>query len=304
MNRYTYCPIQYVHDPTSGEALNVGVLIYSPEAEFVDLKIEPRFGRLSGAFADFQGQHYGAVRLQLQRAVLRLERDWWGVRGPSLAPGFGLPDDVEGVMNGLLLDRGLSLQPGPARSGVAENLEDELGLLYELKVARQFNYDRPARRNDEQVWAAFQPDLDRHRITSLLRPHIFEESLGQLELEYTFEADGRHVIRPLSLDYIHPEGIRDKAVHELGTAWALNSDPAMGTLFLLIGAPLGHRYPAQYALAREMLAAVPVEHEIIEESGAANFAEYLEATLVAKGVLPNGKEPARAPAEEQTRLPE
>ena len=49
---YSYTVLRYVHDVVSGEALNVGVVMHAPKAEFLEVRTRKTIGRLKQAFPD------------------------------------------------------------------------------------------------------------------------------------------------------------------------------------------------------------------------------------------------------------
>ena len=55
---YSYCVIRYLHDPATGEMLNIGVILCAPSSKFVVARVGYRYERLSEAFANFDGDHY------------------------------------------------------------------------------------------------------------------------------------------------------------------------------------------------------------------------------------------------------
>ena len=55
---YTFTILRYVHDVLSGEFINVGVVLYAPQARFLDAKFTTRYVRLSKMFNDVNGEHF------------------------------------------------------------------------------------------------------------------------------------------------------------------------------------------------------------------------------------------------------
>src|SRR5689334_18163474 len=68
---YSFCILRYAHDPTAGECLNIGVLLVSEQAPFLDLRFEYRLERLSAAFAGFEGERFKQVLRYFEGAIER-----------------------------------------------------------------------------------------------------------------------------------------------------------------------------------------------------------------------------------------
>jgi hypothetical protein len=68
----SYTVLKYRHDAAAGEVLNIGVVLYAPETGQVGALFSPRYGRLSEAFAGFDGDLYHSVTSRLGAALERL----------------------------------------------------------------------------------------------------------------------------------------------------------------------------------------------------------------------------------------
>ena len=53
MKSYPYSILRYSQDPTSGEAVNVGVLLYSSEQGHATLQLDDSYGHLSELYRGF-----------------------------------------------------------------------------------------------------------------------------------------------------------------------------------------------------------------------------------------------------------
>src|SRR2546421_12030119 len=66
---YTYSVIRYLHDPATGEMLNIGVILCAPAARVIEGRLEFRYERLSDAFVDFDGEHYRRTLQQFAQVL-------------------------------------------------------------------------------------------------------------------------------------------------------------------------------------------------------------------------------------------
>ncbi|HYM59766.1 MAG TPA: DUF3037 domain-containing protein, partial [Thermoanaerobaculia bacterium] len=58
---YSFCVLRYAHDPIAGECLNIGVLLVSPLAGFLGVRLEYDCERLSATFAMFDAVRFKEV---------------------------------------------------------------------------------------------------------------------------------------------------------------------------------------------------------------------------------------------------
>ena len=63
---YTYSVVRYLHDPATGETLNVGVVLWAPSVRCLAARFEHRYERLSNTFVDFKGEHYKRALRQFE----------------------------------------------------------------------------------------------------------------------------------------------------------------------------------------------------------------------------------------------
>ncbi len=230
---YTYVVLRYAHDPTSGEALNIGVLLYAPEASFVDVMFEHTFSRLSAAFAGFDGRSYHRVISEFGRGVERI-RDVITQR--SLYRSEFL--DAASIAARLWPDNGLSFKAGGMLAGVTQDLPETMRRLFEKFVASQFTRYESKRRDDDDVWRAVEARFTPKAADLLVEAHI-RTKYGQHTFKHTFRNQHLHVIEPWSLDYAQPTQMIEMATRWRGRLDVIrdNSDESDCLFHLIVGPP-------------------------------------------------------------------
>src|SRR5260370_21325389 len=63
---FTYTVLRYVHDIATGEFVNRGVALYSPEAKYVSALCNPRQGRLNKMFLEVNGENLRSLVRYIQ----------------------------------------------------------------------------------------------------------------------------------------------------------------------------------------------------------------------------------------------
>jgi hypothetical protein len=256
---YSYVVLRYVPDPGAGEGLNIGVVVYSEVARHFSHKIDKHYERLSVAFANFDGQAFRRTVANLQVAFRLAER------GFSDVPLFSGDRSLQDWLRALLPDGG-SLQFTSPRHGIAASLSEELDALYSRMVESQkAKAEEVARRDDAQVWRAYEKSLS-PKVASALQSKSFTTESVSVDFEHAIKNGAWHVIQPISMDYRQAESMQRKASQWAGTAMGLDGVRELGTLFFLLGEPAAHRHA--YDRAKALLDRVPVPHEIVEERDA------------------------------------
>ncbi len=278
MAPYTYSVIRYVHDPATGERLNIGVILCAPTLGFVDARLEYRYERLSDAFIDFDGDHYRRTLRQFSVVVNALRNR---ISDTTLFDMWDLPSDVSKVADQIWADKDLSFQIGEVMAGMTDNPVTALELLFYRNVTSQYDHLKVEKRTDDEVWSVYQAPLIRRKVVRKLRPMTLVTPEVELKFEHAFRNDKWHILQPISMDYAKKESIQIKATRWLGNAVALEDEPTLQTLYILLGPPLIDAYRPAYLKAKNLLHRMPIKHELIEENEAEDFAEHI-ATFIKK----------------------
>lgn len=272
---FSYCLLRYVHDPVAQEAMNIGVLVYSPAARFLGATFEYRYERLSGAFSDFDGEGFRRT-LRAFDAALDEIRDH--LFSPFLQP-TQLPDDAGQIARKLWPDQGLSYRFAESGAGLSGDLPATAADLFQRFVASQNERTTDERRTDEEVWADYRHRLSGTVLREVLQPKTFSTADIAVRFDYAFKNERWHVLRPLSLDYARSGSIRRRASEVLGECVALSENDELreGKLYLLLGAPTQAEHLDAYQHAKRILdRQIPIGHEIIEERDAEKLIVHLD----------------------------
>jgi hypothetical protein len=277
---YTYCVVRYLHDPTAGEMLNIGIVLRAPGVSYLGAQFDHHYERLSGAFAEFDGEHYRRTVFRFESAIESL------VQGSTemLFPLQEIPSDAGAVGAWLSSDPGLSIQFGPTLSGVTDDPARALGSLFARMVTSQYPKGRD-RRTDDEVWVTYNRALARKSVQKLLGPARIVTENADLKFDHGFRNERWHLLQPLAFDLVTKEAIQGKAIRWLGNATALRDSPDLAKMYLLLGRPSLDANIASYNKAKNLLHTMPIEHELIEEEDADAFAAHLREYMRAHGLV-------------------
>ena len=112
---YTYAVLRYVHDVTGGEFVNVGVVLYAPQAHYLGALCRTTYGRLSKVFPGVNAEHFKALMRHIQNSFEE--------RGERLSSElqFTSPSGVIEIAQAVLPKDDSSLQWSPSGSGRTED---------------------------------------------------------------------------------------------------------------------------------------------------------------------------------------
>ncbi len=287
MQPYTFCTLRYCHDPSVGEAVNVGVLLYAPGAATVRFLYDNHTAALSGLFRGFDRDEFLKFLIRLERAVESFHSSLTQASGGL----FGIEDaprSAGDIARWLLPDSGLSFQFGEVRAGVTDDLSDAARTIFERQVVLQRPLPREyKRRGDEVVWSSFYGALRAQGVTRVLRPYVAPTPVFAIPFDHAYKNEKWHAVEPLSFDYAKTDEIRKRASQWFGYGYALSESAEFSSLSLLLGAPINPAQKAAYGKAKSLLSKAPIYPQIIEEDEAEDFASHLASEMKKHGVLPD-----------------
>jgi hypothetical protein len=153
-------------------------------------------------------------------------------------------------------------------------------------VLSQYPREDKISRTDDEIWTVYKRPLAEKAVVSVLRPKTISTTDFKISFEYAFRNGHWHALQPLSLDFARPESIQRKAATWLGNCTAIKGSDELSKVYLLLGAPQLQAYKSAYEKAKSVLNKIPIKHEIIEETGASQFAEQLRGYMKKHTVLP------------------
>ena len=264
---YTYTIVRYVHDTSTGEFANVGVVLSSPEAHYASAVLRPTYTRLSRMFPGFDGEHFRTVVRHLQSRFdeiasrVRQEMDLGQkpVNAHEMAFAVIAPDDS-------------SFQWSPMGSGLATDLAATAESIYERMVERYDDPQKNLSRSDEAVWRTFKKGFEEKQILARLGKKIIAVEDDEVEFSHAWKNHQWHCMETVSFDLVQPQSIKDKAHSWLGRITSIKDSEDKFRVYFLVGEPQLEGCKRAFEQALNVLHKSPVAHEIIRENEAEHFA--------------------------------
>jgi hypothetical protein len=277
MNPYTYTVLRYVHDTTTGEFLNVGVVLLAPEARFMGYRFRKTYGRLAKAFPSVDGEAF--------RSIIRAIESQFDARAERLAIElpFGEQGNAFAYATSVLPSDDSSLQWSPFGSGVTDDPQHALDHLFQ-RMVRRYDDSQTARKTDDDVWRSFKHELETRRLLNLFAPKKIGVADDDIEFQYAWKNGIWHCLESLSFDLSSADGIRDKAHRWLGQMTSIQATDEQFKVYLLVGPPGEADLTPAFDKAVSILGKMPVSNEIFLEQQADDLSAEIEK--VARTQLP------------------
>ncbi|MBS0240360.1 MAG: DUF3037 domain-containing protein [Proteobacteria bacterium] len=270
---YTYTVLRYVHDVTTGEFVNVGLVVHAPSVRFLRAKMRHTHGRLSSMFPDLDRDSFRSSMKVIERAIDRLGEEY------QKASLFTEDSDAASFAKSVLPADDSSLQWSPVGSGLASDLTELLERLFDRLVGR---YDEKPDRNkkqDDDVWRPIRDRLEQSGIADRLGKTVIRGKVDEVPFKHAWKNGVWHCYEALSFDLADADNIKDKARRWTGHLAAVRDVADQFKPHFIVGAPSDRHLMKAYNEALAILETSPVKPEVFSENEADKLVERIEAEI-------------------------
>lgn len=270
---YQFAQLFYMHDASSGEVATVGLVMWVPSEQKFYQFVNVRYGRLSGFWADFNGNGYSAMsrflRGHFEKIAERLDSNQLALFKPGVNASM-----LNQVLSHLIIDVGSCFKWSHIMSGISEcpsaRFEE---LRYEL--IERHEHQSPRKRVDEKdLWSRIEKGfLDK----GIYRDIQSDVEISGSNYSYVFKAGWkngiRRVIEPISFDYLDPREIIDKANTWSGRLLNLSKGTNIDFRLTAVISPSPSKLPGTvklydaYCRAQDILLEAPRLEKVMPQEG-------------------------------------
>jgi hypothetical protein len=274
---YTYAIARYIHDPLSGEFVNIGVVAVDMATRQPYIKFRKAYSRAKAMFPELRRDTFLASVSQVERALKASAREL--LRSDLLSSEFTAQTLVRKALP--LGEQGIQL--GQVGSGAATDMSKRFDQLFERYVLVHEKKSDAGRRNDNDVWRPLRQRFEDEQVAYLFAPEVIEAATDRQKFEHTWRNGKLHCIQPLSFDLSDGDSIREKARSWLGRLTALDDAAASFKAYLVVAGPQDPRLNADFTASLALLRKVQekVDCELVPETQADVFAGRLAAEMKA-----------------------
>lgn len=274
---YTYTILRYIHDTSTGEFINAGIVMVARDKRFIGVRLRHTHGRLSAMFPDLDREAFKLSMRVLERAVKDLAETY------QKSDLFPLAGDAVGLARTALPADDSSLQWSPVGGGITADPQATLDHVFDRLVARYDNKSERVKRTDEDVWRPVKDRLDRAGLASQLKPTVIQGKVDQLKFEHAWKNGVWHCYEPLSFDLSDAEYIKDKARRWSGFLSTVRDAADQFKPIFIVGAPHDEKLRPAFDKAVEILLNSPVTPAVFADTDADQLAAQMEAEITEHG---------------------
>ena len=270
---YSYSVLRYVHDTSTAEFINVGVVVLARDRRYLGVQMRHTFSRLSAMFPDLDREAFKSSMHVIERALKNLGQTF---AKDDLFPHQG---DALALARSVLPADDSSLQWSPVGGGLTADPKATLEHLFERLVARYDGKTERTKRSDEDVWRPIKERLDEAGISAQLKPTIIHGKVDELKFERAWKNGKWHCYEPLSFDLADAEYIKDKARRWSGFLSTVRDAAETFKPIFIVGAPHDEKLIPAFEAAVEILRNSPVLPEVFAETDADRLTAEMAAEM-------------------------
>jgi len=276
MKSYQYQIIRYIHDHFTGEYVNVGVVVYSPENHFLKSKITRKYQRITSMFADANGKWV--------QKVLRDFEDQLALQSKRLTDLFQPSQKIEYVTGSIIPNDDTAIRLSPPQFGIDVHLDSALEDLFQSMVEKHINDSRRDTLLDEDVWRErYKQYFEKYEIINNLKEHkikISDHPDDVISFSKAWKNDIWHCYEPLSFVVKKRDTVKNKIQKWSGRLSGLRRSGVALHLTLMVSYSEKHR--RMLPLAEEYLVK---EYNIPENKIRVEIVTEDQAEILAKEVV-------------------
>lgn len=270
---YEFSILRYVHDTLTGEFINVGVVIFSKDENWVAAQCRNTYARLSAVFPNLNSGHF--------RKMMKFVQSEFALANESLNTQlqFTETNSLQTILHKVLPKDDSSLQWAPVSGGLTLDLKDELAQLYERYVS---HYDTKAtreRRTETDIWKDFKKTLEAFNLPEDFQPKRISVKDDEIEFQHSWKNGIWHCIEPISFDLIDGDYFKDKAHKWLGQLSSIQNSTDEFKVYLLVSPPTESDLQPAFKKALSILSKIPVANEIYLEQEAPKLAAEIQQKM-------------------------
>ncbi|WP_426294772.1 DUF3037 domain-containing protein [Dyadobacter endophyticus] len=268
MKKYQYQIIRYLHDRATGEFINVGVIVYSAEYQYLNCKIISKYGRITSFFPGADGRAILKALRHFEKEIIRAKQLF-----SELLP---VSEDLAELTRKILPDDDSSLTMTEVKKGIDLDFNKSLTDLYRLLVTKWQNETDESATSDADVWKKkYKKYFDEYGITAKLTEHEVETKYDSFQFDKAWKNEIWHCYMPVSFDLQNVENIRSKVYKWAGKLAELATASEKIDITLLTSTSKKHKELNGFIQDKLTLNSAGISVKLVSETDAERFVRRL-----------------------------
>ena len=217
-----------MHDRVTAEFVNVGIVVYQPETNFLQGKFVSKFSRISQFFNDINGQYLISTLKQFEKEL--------EVESGKLSELFTNHSSLTEITNSVLPKDDSALICSELLFAIDIDPQSAVDDLFDRLINKYSQDTDKDHHDDKYVWRkVYKQYFDKYEITNKLKPHTVQTEHDQIEFDKAWKNGVWNCYQTLSFDLKRIDSIRNKVYKWSGILSELeNSDQELHLYFLTV----------------------------------------------------------------------
>lgn len=218
MNPYQYQVLRYLPDPVGEEFVNLGVVVFAPDAKEFDGRFLDRSSRLSAFFPGINGRFVVSTIKQVQKELDRLrvangaELDYRAISGVDQLTALLVPPN-DGA-----------LRFSPVKFSMDVDLNTACNALFDRLVAAYLHEDDKEIHNDKQVWTkVYKRYFEERQLAERFKEHTVRTAMDAIAFTHASKNDAWHCLEPANFKLKQKARVKEKVYKWTGKLSELSS---------------------------------------------------------------------------------
>ena len=230
MKTFQYQLLRYTHDQFTGEFVNLGVVVYCPDVNFLEAKVTSKYSRITALFPEANGKFVSSQIKKFESAIHRISFQLKEIIRPA--------SDLGTISSAILTTDDSALRLGKVEFGIDLDPAAALKDLFATLVEKYLPHAERQTLNDDEVWKKkYKEHFDKLHISSRLSSHKIQTKSDQFDFEQAWKNEIWHCYQPLSLDLQSKDTLKDKVYKWAGKLQELQKAQEPLDLSFMISLP-------------------------------------------------------------------
>lgn len=275
MKKFQYQIVQYIHDHFTSEFVNVGIIVYSPENNYLNCKFVNRPVRIKAMFPHANGRFIEKVLKSIEVNIRQRAKELGGL--------FSMPDHLEKITSSILPQDNSAIQFTPVKYALDIELDAAVNDLYNQLVDK---YMTAAKRNpslsDSDVWKEkYKEYFEQLNISNRLVKHTLHTTNDSFEFDKAWKNEVWHCYQPVSFALQDKETVKDKVYRWYGRLKELQTSDEVVHLTFLTATSKNHSDLNSFINEYLKFDERGLKTDIVKDKDAKKFATHVKELMAA-----------------------
>lgn len=279
MIKYEYQILRYVHDQTTGEFVNVGIVIFEPQSKFLKARVLNKFSRISNFFEEFNGYYLLGTLKHFQKELESIQNDFSFFNSSEFLNAKEKPA-LSIITNKIVLNDDSALKLTEVKQGLDLDANAALEDLFESLVDKYSPEASKDIHTDAYAWAkVYKSHFDKYGITARLKEHKVKTTNDEIKFDKSWKNGVWNCYQTLSFDLKKDETIKNKVYKWSGIVKELQSANEKMNLFFLTTSPKSNEQLNDFIKETLSQKHSDVNVTIVTEDQAEQFAKKVKTAI-------------------------